>query len=248
MPGVSCRHAARTDTGLVRAKNEDAYFVEAEAGAYGVADGLGGHAAGEVASRLAVRRVAGALSSLPRGVAPEEAHEALRSAIEEANREIHGEARARPDLAGMGTTLTALFLTDGGKYVVGHVGDSRAYLLRAGELRRITRDHTYVQELVDRGRLTDEQARVHPRSSVLTRALGLDREVEVELHEGEVRTGDRFLLATDGLTGMLPEEELRTLLEAERPPEAAAELLVESANQAGGMDNTTVVVVDVQKV
>lgn len=244
MSHLELRHAARTDVGRLRSHNEDAFLAVPEAGAFAVADGLGGHAAGEVASGLAIhvlgQRFAGngaAASSGP-GL-----REALAEAIREANARIRRSAGADASLAGMGTTLTALLLEDG-RYLIGHVGDSRAYLLRSGKLRRLTRDHTYVQEMVEGGRLTDEEARRHPRSSLLTRALGIEADVEVSMYEGEARPGDRYLLATDGLTGMVSEQELRALVSRGEELETVAHGLVDAANAAGGTDNITVVVVD----
>lgn len=245
MNALRWRHAAVTDVGRARAHNEDALLADPESGAFGVADGMGGHAAGEVASALAVGRVREELAGLDGEAATEELEEALRRAIGGANRAIVADARRDPARAGMGTTATVLVLRPRGRWVVGHVGDSRAYLLRDGALRRLTEDHTVVQGLVHAGRVTEEQARVHPKSNVLTRALGVDEEVPVEVYRGEARPGDRFLLATDGLTAMLREPEVLDLLEEEEAAEPAARRLVEAANRAGGADNVTVIVVDV---
>lgn len=244
MSDTRIRHAARTHVGRVRSQNEDACLAVPAARLFAVADGLGGHAAGEVASRTAVR----ALSERFEG--REEAREdgpraAMEAAIREAHARIRDLAAEDRTMSGMGTTLTALKLGADGRYVIGHVGDSRAYLLRGGRLRRLTRDHTYVQEMVNAGRLSEEQARLHPRSSMLTRALGIGGRVEPELYEGRARPGDRFLLTTDGLTGLVPEPELLELIGSEEEPAAPADRLVEAANRAGGTDNVTVVVVHV---
>ncbi|MFQ5680155.1 MAG: Stp1/IreP family PP2C-type Ser/Thr phosphatase [Gemmatimonadota bacterium] len=241
---LSWRHAARTDIGRVRAHNEDSLLAAPETGYFAVADGLGGHVAGEVASELAVRRVDEELGRVPPNDLPERIHSVLHEAIRSANEAILEEVDRDPGLAGMGTTLTILAFFADRRYAIGHVGDSRAYLLRDGELRRLTHDHTVVQELVDRGRLTDEQARLHPRSSVLTRALGIERDVVADYLEGAARAGDRFLLATDGLTAMVEEAMLRPLLETGPDPGAAAEALVDAACRAGGTDNITVIVVE----
>lgn len=238
-------HAARTDVGRVRTQNEDAYLAVPEAGAFAVADGLGGHAAGEVASRLAVRVLADHVGPTGPDRSPEVARKTLLAALRESNRVILEEAGRDPALRGMGTTLTALLLADDRAWAIGHVGDSRAYRLRGGSLERLTRDHTVVQQLVERGRLTEEQARVHPRSSVLTRALGIEREVEAELYDGRARAGDRFLLCSDGLTAMVPEDRIQELLEEAGDPSEVADRLVGAANQAGGADNITVLVLDV---
>lgn len=243
MSEIEILHAARTDVGRVRTQNEDAYLAVPEARLFAVADGLGGHAGGEVASRIAVRTLSERLGDgRPHGL-PD--RPAIEGAIGDANAAIRSAAEENRALAGMGTTITALLLAADGAYRIAHVGDSRAYLLRDGELRRLTRDHTYVQEMVERGRLTDEQARLHPRSSMLTRALGIEAGVDVSLYEGSARPGDRFLLATDGLTGLLPESDLRSFLADEDSPEELVADLVKAANAAGGTDNITVVVVDV---
>lgn len=246
MGHLALEHAARTDVGRVRSQNEDSYLAVPEASAFAVADGLGGHAGGEVASGIAVRVLVERLSGNgERSRSISGRRRTLAAAIREANVQIRRAADGDASLAGMGTTITALLFPEVGRYLIGHVGDSRAYLLRSGELRRLTRDHTYVQEMVERGRLTDEQARLHPRSSMLTRALGIEQEVDVSLYEGEALPGDRFLLATDGLTGMVSETALRELLAGDGAAETVVARLVDAANEAGGTDNITVVVVDV---
>lgn len=242
---------ARTHLGLVRTANEDAWFADPDAGAFGVADGMGGHAAGEVAARMAVEEIARRVGGRPdpeAGTPSDRAEEALRlleDGIDAANRAILAEAERDPRKRGMGTTVTALLLLPEGAWALGHVGDSRGYLLRGGGLLRLTEDHTYVQRMVNQGRLTDEQARLHPRSSVLTRALGIEPEVEVDRRAGTLSAGDRFLLCSDGLSGMLPERELARRLGEAPDPERAAELLLRAALEGGGSDNVTVLVVDV---
>jgi protein phosphatase len=233
--------AAATDVGRVRAKNEDCYLADGEAGVFAVADGMGGHAAGEVASRLAVRVTDKRLLECTEET---EKADCLRSALLEANRAIREASREHPSRAGMGTTATTLLVEANGQYAIGHIGDSRAYLLRDGHLRRLTEDHTYVQQLVNRGRLTDEQARLHPRSSLLTRALGTDDHVDVDLYRGSLHPGDRLLLCSDGLTGMMSDRQLADLLGSVPDPKALVDRLILVANEAGGSDNITVVVVD----
>lgn len=244
MSEIEIRHAARTHVGRVRSQNEDAYLTVPAARLFAVADGLGGHAAGEVASRIAVRALSERFEGR-RNADEDAARAAMEAAIREAHARIRRLAAEDRTVAGMGTTLTALRLSADGGFVIGHVGDSRAYRVRGGRLLRLTRDHTYVQEMVDAGRLSEEQARVHPRSSMLTRALGVEGRVEPVIYEGRARPGDRFLLATDGLTGLIPEPELLELLESEEDPAPVARRLVEAANGAGGTDNVTVVLVDV---
>ena len=237
-------HAACTDIGRVRAQNEDSLLVVPESGCFAVADGLGGHVAGEVASRLAVDTIAEELGQLTADSGPERARTILEQGIGRANQAILDAVERDPSLSGMGTTLTVLLLSRDGSYSVGHVGDSRAYLFRDRTLRRLTRDHTVVQELVDHGQLTYEQARLHPRSSVLTRALGIDQAVTADLFGGRAESGDRFLLAKDGLTSMIPEEKLQLVLATTPGPGDAATALVEAANDAGGADNITVILLE----
>lgn len=244
---LAWRYAAESDVGRVRASNEDAFWADDATGLFVVADGMGGHAAGEVASALAVECAAGGVECLEGDPSLEEARECIATALGEANRRILSEGRAHPEHTGMGTTATILFLSSHGWYVIGHVGDSRAYLVQDDDVRRLTVDHTYVQELVNQGRLTDEQARLHPRSSLLTRALGTQANVPVDLYEGELRPGDRFLVTSDGLTTMLSETQIAALLRERRPPADLVTALVGAANEAGGTDNTTAIVVDVEE-
>ena len=239
---LSLRSAARTHVGLVRNENEDDLLHEPGAGVFAVADGMGGHAAGEVASRIAVETLSRALG--PESGSSGGRPDRLAPAIEEANRRIHQEGERDPSRSGMGTTVTALLLEDR-RWHLGHVGDSRAYLLRDGELRRLSRDHSWVQERVEAGDLTREQARVHPASSMLTRALGTERDLEVDREDGELLPGDRYLLASDGLTDMMPEDRIAALLEADGGPEEIVQSLVREALDAGGRDNVTAVMVEV---
>jgi serine/threonine protein phosphatase PrpC len=222
-----------SDLGRQRQGNEDNYFVRAPL--FVVADGMGGAQAGEVASELAVKQFEHGLpDGSPRA-------EALVDLIRKANAEIHRQAQDDPDRAGMGTTVTAAYL-DGDDVVVAHVGDSRAYLLRDGDLIRLTRDHSLVGELVARGKLTEEQAESHPQRSVITRALGAQHEVEVDTEVFPARAGDLFLLCSDGLTGMVAEERLKPMLEdRERSLEQTGRALIAAANEAGGRDNITVI-------
>ena len=225
---------AATDTGRVRDHNEDGYVVDDALGLVAVADGMGGHRGGEVAS-------ATALDALREQF--QESHE-LRDAILAANAAVLEAAFADDRLRGMGTTLTAGALTDD-QLLVGHVGDSRAYLLRAGDLSRITTDHSLVEELVAAGELTEAEAERDPRRSMITRALGLESALDVDLYPVDLEPGDRVLLCSDGLTTMLREPAIAEVLGAERDCRVAARQLVEMANAAGGVDNTTVLVIDV---
>src|SRR4051812_18935508 len=204
-----------------------------------VADGMGGHAAGEVASRVAIETVAPLDEDLPGS----DLISALRDAVETANGYLRDMVAADSALEGMGTTLTAL-LAAGQRLGLVHVGDSRAYLLRDDELHQITHDHTLVQSLVDEGRITAEEATTHPQRSWITRALDGRGEIELDLSVREAHAGDRYLLCTDGLSGVVSEE---TMLEALRvtDPQGACDRLVELALRAGGPDNITCIVADV---
>src|SRR5215208_778827 len=226
-------HFHDSDLGRQRQGNEDNYYVRAPL--FVVADGMGGAQAGEVASEIAVRQFEG---GLPDG---EDPGEALAALIRAANARIHEQARSDAQHAGMGTTTTAAYLT-GDTVVVAHVGDSRCYLLRDGDLIRLTRDHSLVGELVARGKLTEEQAESHPQRSVITRALGAYPEVEVDTEAFPARDGDVFLLCSDGLTGMVHEPQLKPLLEdRSRSLEQIGRTLIAAANEAGGRDNITVI-------
>ena len=233
-------HFHDSDLGRQRQGNEDNLFVRAPL--FVVADGMGGAQAGEVASELAVRQFEG---GLPDGAPP---GAALSDLIHQANAEIHRQSADDPDLAGMGTTVTAAYL-DGDNVVVAHVGDSRAYLLRDGDLIRLTRDHSLVGELVARGKLTEEQAETHPQRSVITRALGAYADVEVDTEVFPARAGDLFLLCSDGLTGMVHEPVLKPMLEdRSRSLEQTGRALIAAANEAGGRDNITVILFRLEEV
>lgn len=235
---LSLRYAARSDVGLVRSGNEDSGYAGPRL--LVVADGMGGHAAGELASAAAVATLAELEKSdpTPDGVLP-----GLTHAIEEAGASIGRVVHDNPDLAGMGTTVTALFW-QGERVAVVHVGDSRAYLLREGELVQITHDHTYVQTLVDAGRISADEAAHHPRRSLLMRAIDGVQPVEADLSVREARPGDRYLLCSDGLTGVISDEELAAVL-SDGEPTGTVITLVELALARGAPDNVTVVVADV---
>lgn len=226
----------RTDVGRVREGNEDSYLMDEPL--FGIADGMGGHAAGEVASSTAVE----ALSSGAARVNPEDP-ESLVALLKEANRAIFEKAAKDDSLHGMGTTCT-LVLIDAYKVHLAHVGDSRAYLLRDGDLSRMSEDHTLVGRLVREGQLTEEEAAKHPQRNMITRSLGIDSDVRVDLTSFEVRDGDRIMLCSDGLTSMTGEDTIKRVLQQKKSPQAAADELVDLANEAGGEDNITVVVLD----
>lgn len=230
--------AARSDVGRRRPANEDTYALAPELGLYLVADGMGGHRAGQVASGLAARAAVVALRAQRDG--RRGPGDRLRACVEAANAEILSSSRAKPELAGMGTTIVAL-LADGARVALAHVGDSRAYLIRAGAARRLTDDHTVVGELVRRGEISEQAAARHPQRHVLLRALGVGRTVEPDLLELAPEAGDLFLLCSDGLTGHVEDDEIATLIGAAPDLDAACERLVDLANGRGGDDNITVV-------
>ena len=225
-------HFSDSDVGRQRQGNEDALFVRAPL--FVVADGMGGAQAGEVASDMAVKAFAD-------GVPATSPAQALVEIVRGANRRIHEQSVSDRGSAGMGTTLTAAYLTPEDEVIVAHVGDSRCYLLRDSDLVRLTRDHSLVGELVARGKLTEEQAESHPQRSVITRALGPEPDVEVDLDVFGARDGDVFLVCSDGLTSMVPEARLKELLSASGDLESIGRGLIAAANRAGGRDNITVV-------
>jgi serine/threonine protein phosphatase PrpC len=226
--------AHKTDTGRQRQANEDSYFARAPL--FAVADGMGGAQAGEVASRIAAR----AFERKRTVSAGEPAEGQLEEIAQQANREIHELAQEDSSRAGMGTTLTAALLRDD-EVALGHVGDSRAYLLRDGQLKRLTKDHSLVEELRRQGRLTEEQAEEHPQRSIITRALGPEPNVNVDTMTFPARDGDVFLLCSDGLTTMVPDDQIQEILVSSRNLRTAVNKLVDAANRGGGRDNITAV-------
>jgi protein phosphatase len=227
-----------SDVGRQRQGNEDNFFVRAPL--FVVADGMGGAQAGEVASEISVRSFD---DELPNGSRAE----ALVRVIEQANQRIHERARSDDSLHGMGTTTTAAYVDDD-EVIIAHVGDSRAYLLREGELIRLTKDHSLVGELVARGKLTEEQAEQHPQRSVITRALGPEASVQVDIDIFPAKAGDLFLLCSDGLTSMVHEPKLRPLFEESDSLETLGKRLIDAANAAGGRDNITVILFRLEEV
>ena len=243
-----------TDVGRKRRHNEDAYLLDAERGLFVVADGMGGHAAGEVASRITVETIQEYIA------ATEEEHESswpfgfnsrvslegnrLTTAVEKANEKVMRAVQNRPELKGMGTTVVAA-LFDADRATLVHVGDSRAYLFRDGELRRLTDDHSWVQEQVNAGILSEDEAKSHPLKNVVTRALGGAAHVSVDLIEVPVRSEDRFLLCSDGLTGMVPDEEIFARFRSDDGLEKTVRQLIDMANDRGGVDNITAILVEV---
>ena len=242
---LALRYAARSDVGIVRRENEDSGYASPRL--LVVADGMGGHAAGELASATAVATLAEVADSGPDAG---EALAALAQGVQAAGTSIGQVVIDNPDLVGMGTTATALsFVNEGetARVAIVHVGDSRGYLLRDGELTRITHDHTYVQTLIDAGRISEDEAAVHPRRSLIMRAIDGLQPVEPDLSVIEARAGDRFLLCSDGLTGVVSDDELRDILGTTEPTATVTDL-VELALSRGAPDNVTVVIADVLEV
>jgi serine/threonine protein phosphatase PrpC len=227
---------AKSDVGRLREANEDAYL--ANDALFVVADGMGGHLAGDVASSTAIEVIKS--KTRPAG---EEASD-IAGLLRTANSTIWDKAQSDPSLSGMGTTCTLLTLADT-RARIAHVGDSRAYMFRDGELSQLTEDHTLVGRLVKEGRLRPEDAEHHPQRSIITRALGVDEDVIVDTMTLDVGAGDRLLLCSDGLSSMIDAQAISEVLSSERDPQTAADRLVDLANQAGGEDNITVIVVDV---
>lgn len=227
--------SAASHQGMVRQNNEDALYPDSSGESDGpvtlmVADGMGGHVAGEVASRLAVNAAASI------DVEPADR-------VAAGNRAIREEVAREPGLEGMGTTLTLVTLTPEGTATFAHVGDSRGYLLRDGELRQVTQDHTVAAEYVALGRIDAAEAAAHPQRHMLTRTLGLTRFVNIDETDVQLEPGDRMLLCSDGLTEMVPDSRISEAL-ADATPDEAAWKLIEMANAAGGVDNISVIVVD----
>jgi protein phosphatase len=224
-----------TDIGRVRERNEDSYLVEPPL--YAVADGMGGARGGAVASSLALDTV----EELFRG-----GKASLAEMIRSANRAVFERSISDRKVSGMGTTLTATTVDEHGAHL-GHVGDSRAYLLRAGALRQLTDDHTLVNRMVKAGEITPQEAGTHPHRNVLTRSIGTEPEVVVDENDVPLIDGDRLLLCSDGLTGMVTEPQIQAILETTPDPQEASDRLIKAANRAGGIDNITVVVLDIHE-
>ncbi len=240
---IALRYAARSDVGLVRSNNQDSAYAGPHL--LVVADGMGGHAGGDIASSVAVAHLA-PLDDEAHG--PDDALDELGRALNEAHEELLALAEETPELAGLGTTVTAL-LRSGNKLAMAHIGDSRAYLLRDGELTQVTTDHSFVQHLVNTGKLTPEEAEHHPQRSVLLRVLGdFDMEIVPDLSVREARAGDRWMLCSDGLSGVVSHDTITDVLREIEDTGECAETLVGFALRGGAPDNVTVVVGDIVEV
>jgi serine/threonine protein phosphatase PrpC len=238
-------HSGLTDTGRVRSGNEDAWAADPTQGLYIVADGMGGHNAGEIAASLVVE-------SLPKMVRKRVGNTALpptstalarrlRSAVTRLSRDVYQQAMAEPGLMGMGATVV-LAMVNRDDVVIVHMGDSRAYLLRGGRLRLLTKDHSVVQELIDRGHITPEEAETHPARNRITASVGMPGDPSPDSRRVPLQAGDRILLCSDGLAGMIADEEIAHILGEKESPEQICTRLIDAANHAGGHDNITAVV------
>ena len=236
---IALRYAARSDVGLVRQVNQDSGYAGPHL--LVVADGMGGHAAGDVASSIAIGEIV-SLDGDSHGA--DDALELLAEALHTANSELQQAMARQPELRGMGTTVTALLRT-GNKIAVAHIGDSRAYLLRDGTFTQITHDHSFVQSLIDDGRITEEEAEGHPQRSLVTRVLTGQYDDEPDLAIREAHIGDRYLLCSDGLSGFVAGDTIQEVLEQSMPPGRTADRLVELAMRAGAPDNVTCIIGDV---
>jgi serine/threonine protein phosphatase PrpC len=234
-----------SDRGKVRSSNEDSYAANAQDKLFLVADGMGGHAAGEIASRIAAETVNEWVKARrSEGLAPAQI---LQEALREANARVYEAQHNNPAYGGMGSTLTALWFHDR-RYHIAHVGDSRAYLLRNATLDQLTRDHSLVWHLYEIGKLKKANLSTHPQKSLITRSIGTHAEVEIDMEQGDIHYGDVFLLCSDGLTDALSDDDIgRILSDCRRSPSELGDALVNAANAAGGPDNITVIVIRVNQ-
>ena len=237
-------YSARTDTGLVRPENQDAYHADPLTGLFIVCDGMGGHNAGRLAASIAIDTVSAHIeSALENGTSTNDHRSLVVGAIHEANLMIKTRAEGDRSLIGMGTTCTLALVLGNGRCMMGHVGDSRLYRIHGGEIRQLSEDHSYVQELVNCGALKPEAAATHPKRNIITRALGLGDDVSVDTFEFTVEDGDTLLLCSDGLSGYIPEASLLSACEAEPDLERGVDGLVDQAIEAGGSDNITCILI-----
>ncbi len=244
------RTGAYTDLGKTRPINEDNFYVSEYVSRPGViyamvADGMGGHNAGETASEVAVSEVSGFINQYySKDLPPEQIKDMLIAAINNANKTVYEGAQKNEALSGMGTTITVCFYC-AGRVTVAHVGDSRAYVLRDDVMHKITQDHSLVAELLANGQITPEQARNHPQKNVITRAVGTEPDIEIDIYEFEVQPKDIILLCTDGLSNMLSDNRMKEIIGEAKKMEEAAEKLVDAANDEGGYDNITAVLLEI---
>jgi len=234
----------KTDIGLLRKNNEDDFIINVENGIFAVADGMGGHVGGEVASFLACNLIKEALIKELVGNSPRDILLRIQRILNWTNREIRKVGKKDPKVKGMGSTITLLLLRRL-KYYIAQIGDSRAYLFRGGTLTRLTKDHSQIQELIDKGMITEKEAKDDERAHIITRCLGVEEKVKPDFYYGDLKEGDTFLLCTDGLWGLLEEREIEKILKRKKDLQTISEILVEKAKKKGGTDNITALVVRV---
>jgi protein phosphatase len=233
----------KTDAGLKRSNNEDAFVVDADLGLYAVADGMGGAASGEIASRIFIESAREVFSGIER-TSEQDAAESIRRTFQKANDNIISQAAENPKHRGMGCTAEVIAF-NGQQYIIGHVGDSRAYLFRQGGLTQITKDHSLVQDNLDQGIITPQEAKNHSLRHVIVRAVGIDETLAVDIIRGTYFHGDVFLLCSDGLTDMVDDAGIEAALSLKLHITKRVEKLIESAKSAGGLDNITVILCEV---
>lgn len=234
-----------TDIGRVRKINEDSYYDDPEnLGLYIVADGMGGHQAGEVASSLAVETLSSILREhlLDQNSRMTDIEHVLKAAVDRANQTVYNLATSQPGYSGMGTTVVVCIVREGHAHIA-HIGDSRAYLIRKRMLKQLTTDHSLVQELLNKGRITEAEAEDHPRKNILTRALGTDPVIEIDTMSIQLQPGDTLMLCTDGISNHVDRQELLDLI-SDNPPESACMEIIRLANSRGGFDNMTILIVE----
>ena len=235
------RVISKTHVGLVRENNEDSLLIR-EPHLFAVADGMGGYLAGEIASRSTIKAFEAATHSL-RHDDKSDAETVLLDALSKANEHVHKMSINNTSYNGMGTTMTALYLPGDNKAYCCHIGDSRLYLFRDNQLKQLTKDHTYVEKLLQEGKITPEEALVHPQRHMLLQAVGVEKKINADLLQFEVQSDDRLLLCSDGLTDMLKDEEIAELIALENVEEAGAQLLERALNN-GGRDNVSLIIID----
>lgn len=231
------RFYAATDKGKARKQNEDAHFASGHI--FAVADGMGGHVSGEIASSLALKALKDISFDLKKEILPQ-----IKAVFSQANEVVFKKAAENPDYAGMGTTLI-LAVSAGDVFCIANVGDSRAYLYREGNFFQISEDHSLVAQMLKAGKLSEREAEAHPLKSVITRALGTEPSVKADISMIKVQKGDRLLLCTDGLTGMVRDSEIAEILASQYDPEKTCQRLIDKANARGGLDNITVILIDI---
>jgi protein phosphatase len=242
------KYSARTDIGLVRSVNQDFYGVHPEKGIFIIADGMGGHPAGEVASKIAVEEIISFLDkNLPAGSGEQEIFRAIEDSINSANLKILNEGRSDAKKSGMGTTVVAAVLS-GTKLYAGWAGDSRAYIYRNGHIGQITKDHSYVQFLIDSGKMTEIESLTHPHRAVITRAAGINEVIESDLVKAEIKPGDIIIICTDGVTGGITADDMINYFTHEDDPDEIAEVLISMSLKRGGNDNSTAIVIRIEDV